>query len=381
MRKTNSIRLSVYFLGFQFFTLFVNNTGWDSIGFAWPFWSIYVMINLAEQLYSHKFIFTKQLLPLTISLGIWLSICFGFMLFHYNELGLTKLCLYYLIGALFFLSILQANFSKKELEFILKMYSLMAICAAVLLLIQRVPVRNYHNRFSISIFGHIKDPNYFSAYLMFPALFFWNKFLSISTGYKSMFFALLVTVAVLLTGSRSSLLALSTGFLVLLAAEAKRNFFKIMFTLFCVGILGSFFLYQADLLTRFFDLSTYHDDSNRLRYSAWQAAVYIWKNNFLFGAGPQIVLNRGWLFGSLVPMMTHSTYLDVLAETGLVGLISFLSCPIWCFFRSARQNNLFVIACLVSTLSTSAIISAQYSQYYWVNLGLCFSLLTCPKLD
>lgn len=368
------IRFSTRYLGIQIFTLFINPTGWDSIGFSFPFWILYIFIREAEKGGGGILRIKKKAIKETRFLLYWLILDILFAVVYFREPGAVKLAFYYLVGVLFFVSILDAEFSKKELSWLLRMYVTMALAASVLLFIQRAPVPTYTNRWTISVFGQTKDPNYFSAYLMFPFLICFYKYIKGNS--KAFICSAVIVGAILLTGSRSSFLALSLGCLLIVVYNLKyvRSFSKIMLMAIIV-VLVLFVILPDDLIIRLINLKSYNDGSNRLRYNIWTAATGIWKDHLLFGGGQNVVVNYGTDYGAYLHMMAHNTYLDVLAEFGLIGFLLFFSVPVGMFFVSWKQKNILVMAGIVTTLATSLIISAQYSQYYWFNMALCYSFL------
>ncbi len=370
----DKIRVSTRYLGIQIFTLFINPTGWDSIGFSFPFWILYIFIRGSEKGGGGILRIGKRAIKETRFLLYWLLLNILFAFVYFQEAGAVKLAFYYLVGVSFFFSILDAKLSKRELSWLLRMYVTMALAASALLFMQRVQVPTYTNRWTIAILGQTKDPNYFSAYLMFPFLICFYKY--IKGNGKAFICSAIIVGAILLTGSRSSFLALSLGCLVIVVYNLKyvHSFSKIML-MAMIAVLVLFLIMPDDLIIRLIDLKSYNDGSNRLRYNIWTAAAGIWKDHILFGGGQNVVVNYGTDYGAYLHMMAHNTYLDILAEFGLIGFLLFFSVPVGMLFVSWKQKNIPAMAGIVTTLATSLVISAQYSQYYWFNMALCYSLL------
>lgn len=378
------IRFSTRFLGVQMFSFFINPTGWDSIGFSFLFWMIYVFLceyekNMGRGTCSLHFYRTtvRTLLPMLL----WLALSVITLIFCFSEPGAIKIAFYYFVGAITMLEIVDMQLNKRETEWLLKMYVWLGIIASVLLFIQREPVPTYTNRFSIMIFGEIKDPNYFSAYLVLPCIVCLYHFL-----YKGVKLdglkGCMIAIAVFMTGSRASFLALvmAITFLCLPALKDKRRIFSVVF--FCIiAIIAVFMIMPEDLFARLLNFESYNDGSNRLRSSLWNAAIEIWLENPVFGSGQNVVLNKGVDHGALMKLMTHSTFFDMLAEFGIVGAVLFYMIPVKWFFKAWKEEEIIVTAGLVGTLATSMIISAQYSQYYWFNLAMFGVLLQKSNLQ
>src|SRR4051794_30630003 len=84
------------------------------------------------------------------------------------------------------------------------------------------------------------------------------------------------------------------------------------------------------------------------------------------------------------PKVAHNTYLQVLAEMGVVGLVLFLTIllfALWCAFRAARlfarkrdlRMELLargVLISLIGLLVSYFFISEMYNKQFWLLLGL-----------
>ena len=379
----NKIRLSSKYLGVQLFTIFSNFTGWDSIGFAFPFWWLYIVLREFECEKKGKFLsFNKKDLRKNLFLIIWFVFNIITACLHSYETRAVRQGFYYATGVCFFMSIVDAKLSQGEISWCIKAYIRMAIVASLLLFIQRTPVHGYTNRLSISIFGHIKDPNYFSAYLLFPCLICFWQYLE-SWKIKKLVWTLMIAYAILLTGSRASFLSLVIGMSLASIGSLRLNKtfgWKVIILGGIVFLIAKNIL-PTTLISRFIDFNSYNDGSNRLRYSVWISAIQIWRQNVFWGGGQAVVENHGVEYGALLPMMTHSTWLDILAEFGIVGFLLFISVPLKCFFDALRQKNVLVLSGLVSVLFASSIISAHYSQYYWFDMALFVAILNSNRLQ
>jgi O-antigen ligase len=93
------------------------------------------------------------------------------------------------------------------------------------------------------------------------------------------------------------------------------------------------------------------------------------------------------------PKVAHNTYLDVLAELGVVGLVLFMSVVLFslgCALRAARaatrsgDGQLEILAramfvALVGLLAADFFVSRQYSKQLWLLLALCPVLLELSR--
>ncbi len=89
-------------------------------------------------------------------------------------------------------------------------------------------------------------------------------------------------------------------------------------------LIGGFFLHRVGRLGRFFSLS----DVGRVdRWAMWQAAIGMIRDRPLFGHGVNTFMAnylKYWVGGERQPRYAHSCYLQVAAETGVVGLVAFV---------------------------------------------------------
>lgn len=376
----DNIRLSTRYLGYQLFTFFFNWTGWDSIGFSFPLWLFYILLREMEKNTTNRFLcIKKSTIRDNFTLFLWLIVNIFYAIAYYTEPRALLQGMYYTVGVLFFLYIIDAELSKDELNWLIDKYIMMAFIASILLFFQRVPVPTYTNRLSVSIFGYIKDPNYFSAYIMCPCLICFYRFMY---GHKSFWLMLSVVIglAILLTGSRSSFLALllGTGVIVISSLLHGTSYIRII-TVVVMASSAFLCLVPDDLMQRLTNFSSYLDGSNNLRMNIWLAAINIWKTHILFGAGQNVVANYGTEYGALLNMMTHSTYLDVLAEFGLIGFVLFIFVPVLSLYNTIKYRVIMPLVILLTTLFTAAIVSAQYAQYYWLNMALVCSIINIRR--
>ena len=375
-----NIRLSTRYLGFQLFTFFFNWTGWDSIGFSFPFWLLYILLREIEKsANAHCFIFKKTTLKDNLMLLAWLLFNIIYAIAYSDEQRALLQGAYYTVGVFFFLYIVDAGLSKDELNWLLGQYIMMALAASLLLFFQRAHVPTYTNRLSVSILGHIKDPNYFSAYIMCPYIICFYRFMY-GRKLSWLILSVIIGIAILLTGSRSSFLALMLGTFVVMMGAFKYgiSYSKFVF-ITSIILFVSIYMLPDNLMQRLTDFRSYSDGSNNLRMNIWLAALNIWKEHMFLGAGQNVVANYGVEYGALISMMTHSTYLDVLAEFGFIGLLLFLYVPVISLYNTIKYKVITPCAILLSTLFTAAIISAQYSQYYWLNMALLCSMINIKR--
>lgn len=156
-------------------------------------------------------------------------------------------------------------------------------------------------------------------------------------------------------------------------------------TLSLIVFIGIFILFSQHRLIQFFNLK---DPNNSIiqRFYYWIASLKMIKNRPLTGLG--------WRkFGSLyefyklpsanISHYSHNIFLQVTAEMGLLGLLSFLSIVViflWNGFKNIKNNNeqqglkigLFCAGCafLFHNLIDLSFYFGQVSFFWWIILGL-----------
>jgi len=138
---------------------------------------------------------------------------------------------------------------------------------------------------------------------------------------------LLLTVGLIFTGSRGGMVSLLAGFglmaLLIWSRKWRRGHIFIIIVFLSAATLYSLFLGSEPALDRF------SDHNNQVRYQAFKGALVIFQQFPIFGSG---IGTFGDLFYQYQPaslkdwyfLQTHSDWLQLLAETGLIGFLLLL---------------------------------------------------------
>ena len=122
-----------------------------------------------------------------------------------------------------------------------------------------------------------------------------------------------------------------------------------------------------------------------------EAAIGIFRDNVLFGAGPGMYEKLVYSYSKgYVYIHAHNTYLEILAELGIFGLIAFLTIFISFYFRIFKKPSklyksankfLFTgllasnVACLIYALFGSIItVGFHDAPMFWLIFGMCFEI-------
>lgn len=187
--------------------------------------------------------------------------------------------------------------------------------------------------------------------------------------------------AVILTGTRKALiavLALALGYFMFIQSTSsgrQRNSVKKLFWII-VGIAVAYYLFnyamKNSMMKERFSNFGYAGDQNRLYYYR-----YAWK---MFTESPFI--GYGWAgFANRVGMYSHSTYGELVANTGILGTVLFLVVVIGIVKRSftlmqKTENDTHKKALILSQIMLTIIMGVGIGSaiFYEMNLSLCIAV-------
>lgn len=246
------------------------------------------------------------------------------------------------------------------------------------------------------VYSFFGNPNVLAKYLVFLipfccALFFATKKVEAKLSYLML--AAVLGLSLAFTFSRSGWVGLFVGLLVFSLLKDKRILILIL-----IALLAGATLLPDAFLQRVSTIGNPLDSSNVYRLTVWQESIGIIKDFPLTGVGlghqsfmriyPRYMLDRG-----KAPFHTHNSYLQVLVETGIIGLLVFL----WLlasYFKiglkaiaSCRDQQLkyLIMASLSATagililgLGDVIIYLPKITMLFWLNIALIFLIL---KLD
>jgi O-antigen ligase len=234
------------------------------------------------------------------------------------------------------------------------------------------------------------DPNTFAASLMLPlTLAAAAAITHPKAGFRQAYMgiALVLAAGIIFTYSRSAFLVL-----VMMAAVAglawRRHITRGQWAIIGLGLLIVLALQSQEILERVASLGDMFADK-RVDVSLWRRQNYlrvglnILKDHPFLGAGPGnfAVLHAhpdyqpySVLVG--VPRLPHNTYVQVISETGLVGLIFFLGMAVTALTRTAPAMRthavypqaLFIV--LMGFAMMGLFLHLLLEKYVWITLAL-----------
>lgn len=217
--------------------------------------------------------------------------------------------------------------------------------------------------------GLNNDPNICA----FANLVFFYYFMFDYKKYSKIFMGL-AFLGILLTLSRGGMISLVLGLLscfIILSGKQKVRFF--IYFLFALFFLVLLVYVNYELLEPFISKRVSGLETGAGRFEIWGNAIELFYNKPLLGYGIFTFRDvSGALFGD--PRHAHNTYLEVLVETGLLGLLIFLTvlCFILLFsYRLAKKSD----KCKFLFPSVASVFVAISGLSMYINLTFWYLLL------
>lgn len=238
-------------------------------------------------------------------------------------------------------------------------------------------ISRLHTSFGSGIYG---------TYFLFTLPFF-ISFIIFHSSKKIKFLCLLLALPVfaafILHGSRGVWLGLISALLIVGLLVTKKKFYLLSLTLALIALIFSVPL-RGGILSD----GGLEDPNIKARLYMWKAAININKESPLLGAGPGSYGDLMYDFypaeaeGVIRHLHAHSTYFEVLAEMGILGLLSLLWILVLFFHtgykalkKTANAYNasfmMMFLALIVSEFFMSVILVGLVgSAVFWLLLGV-----------
>lgn len=252
-------------------------------------------------------------------------------------------------------------------------------------------INNYAYKVNIKIASTLSNPNNFAAYLLlcvFPVfmLFIYEKRKKNKVLYLLIF--LLITVNIALTFSRNVLLGFGIGILVLIVIYSKK-----LLAVFVPIVVAALCIPQIRIR-----LSEVGDTSlNESRIKLWKTALLMFKDHPVLGVGngnyssnyDNYIKKFPQLYCGFHNYPAHNTYLKILSELGVVGIIVFLSMLLFLALRLYKfikdcDNKYFkylftgffasLIAFLFMNISDNFFFVPKTTTYFWIMVSVFMGL-------
>lgn len=324
--------------------------------------------------------------PILLFLGaVILSTLFSISLYHSQGFLFDRYIFYFL----FFLLGAYIVKNRNNANFLILSFILGATVVAIGAIFDYFTVTTT-KRFATSFGGGV----FLTQYLVFaiPGLFALTIFpkrilINVTSGIVSF----LLILFLIWNQSRAALLAVATAFLLIYFLKNRRNAI-----VSAVSMLGIFiFLISLYAFPRFKSWDKFADPA--LRPVRWESALNILKDHPAFGSGLGTI---ELIFTDYAPILkdkgphVHNTFLEVAAEMGLVGVITFIFIFIVLFksffnfvkMSSETKDSLIfafatglfggILATLIISLSCTVItVGINNATLFWFTLGVLASLI------
>ncbi len=274
-------------------------------------------------------------------------------------------------------------FNKKELELVAFFYVVGSFMTLILLFVSGDLLLgwNAEGRRTIYINGKWQDPNGLAAYLVVGFLYFFDKMFSKKWyAVPSILLSAAFFYGILQTGSRGALIAIiATIILVPIIKAEKKTRIKMIIgvaiLVVAVYTIVAEFLPER-LFNRLFNIETYLGGSGRIRL--WIAAMEEVFKRPIFGNGIASYLSY---FSKLLngEIAMHNTYLCVLFEVGVVGLVLFIIPFLVALYYPHKEKNSYVFSMVLCNMAIIFFLDAIYIRYIWNALLLGIMVYNISK--
>lgn len=282
---------------------------------------------------------------------------------------------YLVISLIFFVGIVD-RYGQKGVEVLFSGYCVAAVASALLglgvyfsILPDFAQILKYGR-----MAGLFKDPNVFGPFMIPPALYAISRMEK--KGEKKLVWAgvlIITSLAILLSYSRAAWGGYAVALTVYLVFRfVRRPTLKQVFRgIILLALVAAVIIYmyripsvQASLKNRF-ALQSYDTE----RFDKQLEAIRM-SRNYPLGAGPGQT-------GNVINYSTHNSYIMILLENGLIGMLSYvllLLSSLWLSFKKARRTNnavyIIAFACIVSILGVSLVIDVVHWRHWWFILAI-----------
>ncbi|HVX93147.1 MAG TPA: O-antigen ligase family protein [Candidatus Dojkabacteria bacterium] len=223
--------------------------------------------------------------------------------------------------------------------------------------------------------GFMNDPNFLSIFLSISLVYLFKEFENIIEPIKEwgefikkvkseMFYILafiLGFINLMLTASR-------TGILIFVVGICTYLVFKVVFKLNRKFVFSGFFVQLFDRF-KFNDISFFE----HLKYAQVALQIFIEKPLLGIGAGNYPLYYKLYIDKRVDFGTPHTTYLKILAETGLLGIISFVIPIGMIVYRLLRSRYLVGISVISVILSSAIAYDSLLTPWVWMFIAMIVS--------
>lgn len=260
----------------------------------------------------------------------------------------------------------SVSLNEREHRYIKTVFMIAAFVYAVLIiksLYENHREGYYHTE--VQIFNTSFDPNFIGIPLVAAMALLLDQLLRGKKKVLSAIAYMVITYAVFYTASRGSFVAalVSNGLVLLLFLLRSKLLLQekaFYFLLSAAAIALIAILVKEYLPAEWERLTTISADQDNGRWRLWALAIDSWRKNPIFGNG------LGYAY-AVYRRASHNTYLQVLSETGLVGMALLLGF-LWSLAAKAFKSDPVLFCALMGVLVQIAFLDALSVRCLWILL-------------
>lgn len=300
----------------------------------------------------------------------------------------------YLNNALMFLLFSMISFSKYEAYFLKKtlILGVWALLFYMLLIPDAAVFSDYQHRLTLNAGKEGLDQNYLAALMLvsFGIVFydFCNAKREKAKKIVSLLFCVAVVVCIILTGSRSGLIALIAIIVLSINTSWKIRLYIGVPTMLLLVIVFPILMEQLpkELIERF-SLSAFTGQTaeSGTRLLIWNRALSALKGfKWVFGVGigaSQTVV--GNLLGKGYDAVIHNHFIAMLVECGIVGFC-FINIPIFKMIAHARKRDKGLAIAFFSIMVLSFFVDVLTTKFFWsamILISVCCTANATKRLE
>lgn len=276
------------------------------------------------------------------------------LIFLHDEMAVTVTRDMILI-ALTIMLITMRIYNNREKELMETIWFIVGLFCIYLSLTSTEYLSEYESRVVIKVFGFSEDQNQFCAYLIMPVLVCLKRFIEKYRFYPVYLVVIVLAMyAVLRTGSRGGLIGIIAGMMVYILFGIKSMKTKVLiiiaalFTAFIV-VTVVFPMLPEDVQNRY-NMETIIADRGTGRLDVWAYLLnYVAEDPMRIIHGTGMFSTYGILENSTLGFsvgVAHNTFIQILVDQGLIGLVLFTFVIGACFIRNFKRQPLYMCAFL-----------------------------------
>lgn len=231
--------------------------------------------------------------------------------------AITSLMLWNLLA-----QILLVNFNAAKLVNLIPLFFL--FLGSLELFLWSITPKNYYDYGYMADFvGYFFQPNLLAKLLCIGIIFQYHKIFHINKNLKNILVIICLSIILILTGSRTSLIALLISIFFFHLFLNKNNFLnKVKYSVLFLGLIIFFYFVYSDFFIKNDIYGVFYESTLSDRIILWKELLPLMFDNFLFGAGINSFFSPNIFYDFNINLAgIHNGYLQVFQSLGLIGIV------------------------------------------------------------